>query len=188
LFIVALPIVALDQWTKSLVRNDLPLGTSWLPSWLDWLSPYARIVHWYNTGAAFGLFKQGWLIFTILAFIVAGAILYYYPRLDSGDWLLRLALGMQMGGALGNLISRLTMGGQVTDFISVGNFPVFNVADSSITVGVGLLLLTLWIKDNKEGAHDNQSELDQITGKGDSAEGGSEPMGARKTEPAARQG
>ncbi|HSM72335.1 MAG TPA: hypothetical protein VK851_12395, partial [Anaerolineales bacterium] len=47
-------ILALDQWTKSLVRANIPLGGRWLPDSLEWLSPYARIVHWYNTGAAFG--------------------------------------------------------------------------------------------------------------------------------------
>ena len=59
-------------------------------------------------------------------------------------------MGMQMGGALGNVIDRLFRGGQVTDFISVGNFPVFNVADSSISVGVAILLVGVWIKEQVE--------------------------------------
>ncbi|NOY97919.1 MAG: signal peptidase II [Chloroflexi bacterium] len=142
-------IVALDQWTKALVRENIPLGGTWLPESLGWLSPYARIVHWYNSGAAFGMFQEGGLIFTVLAFLVVGAIIYYYPQTERGDWSIRLALGMQMGGALGNLIDRLTLG-KVTDFVSVGTFPVFNVADSSISVGVAVLLLGVWMMERKQ--------------------------------------
>jgi len=146
LFAVAGIIIALDQWTKSIVRV-LPIGTIWVPSGLEWLSPYARIVNWYNTGAAFGSFTgYGW-VFTILAFVVVGLIIYYYPQVDDQDWWLKLAMGMQMGGALGNVIDRLTRNWQVTDFISVGNFAVFNVADASISVGVVVLLIGAWFKE-----------------------------------------
>jgi signal peptidase II len=143
ILMIAAVIVALDQWTKWLVRINIPAGESWLPDSLLWLSPYARIVHWYNRGAAFGMFQQGNMVFTVLAFIVIGAILYYYPQISRADWPLRLALSMQLGGAIGNLIDRITIG-HVTDFISVGRFPVFNVADSSITVGCIVLLLGVW--------------------------------------------
>jgi signal peptidase II len=95
------------------------------------------------------MFQNGNLIFTILAFIVIGAILFYFPRVEGGDWSLRLAMGLQLGGAAGNLVDRLTMG-RVTDFISVGAFPVFNVADASITVGVMVLLLGVWIRERIE--------------------------------------
>ena len=146
---VASIVVVLDQWTKWLVRENIEFGAQWLPAWLSWLSPYARIVHWYNSGAAFGLFQNGNLIFTILAFIVIGAILYYYPFVQNEDWTLKLAMGLQLAGAAGNLVDRLMMG-KVTDFISIGTFPVFNVADSSITIGVIVLLLGVWIKERKE--------------------------------------
>ena len=138
-------IIGLDQWTKALVRSKLPFGGMWSP-W-DWLMPYARVVHWNNSGAAFGILQGQSLLFTVLAFIVAGVILYYFPRVSPRDWTLRIAMGMQLGGALGNLIDRLTMGGHVTDFISVGSFAVFNVADASITVGVAILLIGVWIKE-----------------------------------------
>ena len=141
--LIALLIVSLDQWTKWLVRVNIPAGGTWLPESLEWLSPYARIVHWYNTGAAFGLFKEGGMVFTVLAFIVIGAILYYYPQVERSDWPLRLAMSMQLGGAIGNLIDRLTIG-HVTDFISVGTFPVFNIADASISLGCVVLLLGVW--------------------------------------------
>ena len=129
-------IVTLDQWTKGWVRTNLAVGEVWMP--LDWLAPYARIVHWQNTGAAFGMFKDFGIVFTFLAVLVAGAILYYFPQVPRNDWYLRIAMGMQLGGALGNLTDRLTVG-EVTDFVSLGNFPVFNVADASISTGVAIL-------------------------------------------------
>ncbi len=149
LFGVSGAVIALDQWTKWLVRENLPFRGTWLPEWLDWLSPYANIVHWYNSGAAFGMFQNGNLIFTMLAFIVIIAIIYYYPRVETEDWTLKLAMGLQLAGAAGNLIDRLMMG-KVTDFIAIGAFPVFNVADSSITIGVIVLLLGVWVKERNE--------------------------------------
>jgi signal peptidase II len=142
-------IVALDQWTKWLVRTNIPFGDSWLPTGWDWLMPYARIVNWYNTGAAFGIFQNGNTVFMVLAIIVIIVIFYYYPLVERADWFLRLAMGMQMAGAAGNLVDRF-MVGKVTDFISVGTFPVWNVADASITVGVCVLLLGVWLKEREE--------------------------------------
>jgi signal peptidase II len=147
LFLIAGAVIGLDQWTKALVRANIPVGGVWLPDGWDWLSPYARIIHWHNTGAAFGMFQgYGW-VFTVLAFVVAGLIIYYYPQVHEEDWWLKLAMGLQMGGALGNVIDRLLFEGRVTDFVSVGIFPVFNVADSSITIGVFVLLLGVWYKE-----------------------------------------
>jgi signal peptidase II len=142
-------VIALDQWTKQLVHNNIAFGAQWLPEGLTWLTPYARIVHWYNSGAAFGMFQSGNLIFTVLAFVVIAAIIYYYPHVEKEDWTLKLAMGLQLGGAAGNLIDRLIKG-KVTDFISVGTFPVFNIADASITIGVIVLLLGVWIKEQQE--------------------------------------
>ena len=150
LFGIAGIIVALDQWTKWLVRQNIPFGSQWLPEGLSWLYPYARIVHWHNTGAAFGMFQEGSTVFAVLAFVVIGVILYYYPKIQSEGWLFQLALSLQLAGAVGNLIDRLTQGGKVTDFISVGTFPVFNVADSSITVGTVALILGVWLSERAE--------------------------------------
>ncbi len=139
-------IVILDQWTKTLVRQSLSVGETWMP--VEWLEPYVRVVNWHNTGAAFGIFQKGGLIFTILAIVVTIFILYYFPQVPRKDWPLRVAMGMQLGGALGNLTDRLRFGA-VTDFISVGKFPVFNVADSSISVGVAVLIVGVWISERK---------------------------------------
>ena len=173
-------IVALDQWTKWLVHTNIEFGAQWLPESLLWLSPYARIVHWYNSGAAFGMFQNGNIVFTTLAFIVIGAIIYYYPRVEMDDWTLKLAMGLQLGGAAGNLVDRLRVG-RVTDFISVGNFPVFNVADSSITVGVLVLLLGVWIKersDKLKAAEQVSAVGEQVSESNDQVQASSEQIPA----------
>ncbi len=139
-------IVFLDQLTKVLVRQNLTIGETWMP-W-KWLEPYARIVHWQNTGAAFGIFQNANLILMVLSIIISVAIVAYYQKVHPDDVLARVAISMQLGGALGNLIDRLNQG-HVTDFISVGRFPVLNIADACVTVGVSLLLLSIIIQEQK---------------------------------------
>ena len=150
---IALFVVVVDQWTKNLVHTHLVYGAIWSP-WA-WLEPYARIIYWDNSGAAFGMLQGYGGIFTILAILVSIGIIYYYPHLEDDDWPMRLILGIQLGGALGNLVDRLTRQGRVTDFISLGNFPVFNVADACITVGTILLISLIWYRDNQEKQQNN---------------------------------
>ncbi|MCJ7824640.1 MAG: signal peptidase II [Anaerolineales bacterium] len=164
LFGIAGAIIALDQCSKYIVRSKLSFGASWSP--FEWLAPYARFVHWNNTGAAFGIFPQGSMIFTIVAIVVSLAIIFYFPRVPSSEIPLRLALGLQLGGAVGNLISRLSTGA-VTDFISLGSFPVFNVADSSISIGVAVLLVGMLFEERaarRESAAASAKPLPSETG------------------------
>ena len=156
---IALIIVILDQWTKNMVRTLIPFGQSWSP-W-SWLEPYVRIVHWQNTGAAFGMFQRFGMVFTVLAFIVSIGILYYYPQVPRKDWAMRLAMAMMLGGAVGNLIDRLTQG-TVTDFVSVGTFAVFNVADACISVGTLILILALWNSERKQKKLAETSQLQSL--------------------------
>jgi signal peptidase II len=149
LFLIGGLIIGIDQVTKALVREHIPLGRDWMPSGLTWLEPFARIRHWYNSGAAFGIFQNGNLVFTIVAIIVILLILYYFPRTERKDWWLRVAMTLQFAGATGNLIDRLVFA-HVTDFISVGSFAIFNLADASISIGVVVLLLGVWIKERDE--------------------------------------
>lgn len=139
-------IIALDQLTKYKVRLELAVGEAWSPA--EWLMPYVRIVHWNNTGAAFGLFKSGGLIFTVIAIVVILAILYYYPRIPAEYVALRFALTLQLSGAVGNFIDRLIYG-TVTDFISLVTFPVFNVADASISIGTAILVASIWVEERR---------------------------------------
>lgn len=138
LFSVAGLIVFFDQLTKYIIRQTIPFAQAWMP--LDWLAPYFRFVNWHNQGAAFGMLQGFGGIFGILAIIVSLAIINYYPVIPRHDKWMRVALALQLAGAVGNLIDRLTVGA-VTDFVSIWRFPVFNVADLSITVGVIVLLL-----------------------------------------------
>jgi signal peptidase II len=138
LIVVAALVLVLDQLSKYAVEAAVPLYQSWAP--IPALEPVLRITHATNTGAAFGMFPDGSLIFALAATIVGLAILYYNYILPGGIWLLRLALGLQLGGALGNLLDRLRQG-HVTDFIDMGGlWPfIFNVADFAIVSGVILL-------------------------------------------------
>ncbi len=160
LIIVAPIIISLDQYTKYLVRQNLDLWTeAWAP-W-DWMLPYVRIVHVPNTGVAFGMFQGFGDVFSIVSIIVALIIIFYFPRVPKSDWSLRLAMSLQLSGALGNLIDRLTIG-HVTDFISVGNFPVWNIADASITIGVVVLILGVWIAEIEEKKIKGSNQESQI--------------------------
>ncbi len=143
---ISLFLVALDQFTKSWVRTNLAFNELWMP--FEWLAPYARVVNWQNTGAAFGIFQGMNSVFIVLAFVIIGLILIYFPLIPDDDIYFRLALSFQIAGAAGNLIDRLYRG-YVTDFISIGRFPVFNVADSCITLGVVVLLIGMWVEERK---------------------------------------
>jgi signal peptidase II len=157
LFAIGGAIIILDQITKTLVRMNLALGETWSP-W-EWLEPFARIVNWKNTGAAFGMLPRFGDFITILAIVVAIAIVYYFPRVPREDWTMRLAMGLEFGGAVGNLFDRLTIG-WVTDFVSIWRFPVFNVADLSITLGVIVLLLGVWSQERRKELLPNSIDAD----------------------------
>lgn len=155
----AFTIVALDQWTKRLVRRDIPLGVSWLPDWLEWLSPYARFLHIQNRGASFGMFQNGNLIFIIVSLLIVCGILFYVTKMEHDSKWMWAAAGLYLGGAVGNLIDRILFGA-VTDFISVGSFYIFNIADASINVSVVMLLILIWITERKTPAPGEQSHAD----------------------------
>jgi signal peptidase II len=133
-FLIAAGVLALDQLTKSIIRANLAIGESWPSD--DWL---VKITHVTNTGAAFGILQGQGLFLTITAFVGMAAIVFYYafPPLEHG--LLRVALGLQLGGAIGNLMDRLRFG-EVTDFVHFPHYPAFNVADSSIVVGLVIIV------------------------------------------------
>lgn len=153
LFLIAGSILFLDQVTKYLIRTNLELGQVYRPDL--WITEFARIVHWQNTGAAFGMFQSLGTVFMILSMIVSAAIVYYYPQVPRQDWLIRLSMAMLLGGAVGNLIDRLHQG-YVTDFISVAEFPVFNIADASISLGVVVLFVGMWLQERRKKTEEDQ--------------------------------
>lgn len=164
LWVGALVILA-DQLSKRLVETQLPLNHTWAP--IPDLAHFFRITHVSNSGAAFGLFPGGSSFFTIIAIAVAIIILVYNFGLPAQHSLLRVALGFQLGGALGNFIDRLRLG-HVTDFLDFGPWPVFNLADTSIVAGVIVLGLLMFreqpqaeaeVEDPEEGADHMRSSV-----------------------------
>lgn len=138
---MALATLALDQFTKWLVVTSLALGESIYP--LPALSRLFSLTYVTNTGAAFGLLKEAGVVFVFVAIVVITIIVLYMRRVPADQQLVRVALGLQLGGALGNLIDRLRLG-HVVDFIDLKFWPVFNVADSAIVIGVALLAIAFW--------------------------------------------
>jgi signal peptidase II len=147
-FLVAFLLVIADQLTKFGIRGNLAIGQS---LWRWWIFEIARVPP--NTGAAFGFFPDHTLALVIvssvgISFILVYAFVMYrrYPFLDNG--LSRIALGLILGGTIGNLIERLQyllgQSGGVTDFIHIGWWPPFNLADSAVVVGVILFIYSLF--------------------------------------------
>ena len=141
-FLTAVLIVVADQFSKAWIRSNLALGES-IPA-----DGFPRLVNMRNTGASFGLFQDHLFALTIISIIGAVIIIVYtlifHKRLfPSGGLLGIVALGLILGGTVGNLIGRLFIG-YVTDFIDFGFWPAFNIADSSAVVGTILFICSLY--------------------------------------------
>jgi signal peptidase II len=166
LFLIGLVLflLALDQATKVLVRQNLAVGEAWAP--IPALSGIFTVTHVQNTGVAFGQFSGlGWVFMLVNVAVLIG-IIVYYPRLPEGEWLLRAAMALILAGDLGNIIDRLRTafliaqdGGNVwtalpqayvTDFFDFKIWPVFNVADLCIVTGVVVLAWILWRAEQAE--------------------------------------
>jgi signal peptidase II len=144
---VAALVFVLDRVTKAWVVGNIPVGTA-----RPVVGDYVRIVHAQNTGAAFGLLPERTTLLSILSVLAVLAIVYYYRQIASSSWVVSATLGMQLGGAFGNLLDRVTQG-FVVDFVDVGigdiRFWAFNVADSSIVVGIVLVTAALWYEEHR---------------------------------------
>jgi signal peptidase II len=144
---VAAIVFVLDRATKTWVAENIPLGTA-----RPVVGEYVRIVHAQNSGAAFGLLPERTTLLSVLSVVAVVAIVYYYRQIASSSWIVSTTLGMQLGGAFGNLLDRLTQG-YVVDFVDVGvgdvRFWAFNVADSSIVVGIIAVTLALWYEERR---------------------------------------
>ncbi len=157
LWIVAAIVLIADQVSKAVVVRTLPVGVPWNP--FAFLQPFVNLTHVMNRGAAFGMLPNMSFFFTAVAIVVSLAILYYGRRIPEHQWWLSVSLGLQLGGALGNLSDRLHYG-YVIDFIEVRHFPVFNLADSAIVVGVIILAYHLW--NEEELAAQPQVEAENV--------------------------
>lgn len=139
--LVGAGILALDQVTKFAVQQGMALHQSF-----PLLGEVVQLTYIRNPGAAFGITFGGRWIYLVLSVIACAVMIYYYFRLPSVERWGRYAMTGILGGALGNLVDRAIYG-EVTDFIDIGvgayRWPVFNVADSAITIGIILLFTRL---------------------------------------------
>ena len=145
---IAVTVFVIDQLTKAWVERNIPLNTG-----VRVLDDYVRVVHTQNTGAAFGLLPERTTLLSLLSVVAVIAILFYYRQIASSSALVAATLGMQLGGAFGNLANRVGQG-YVVDWVDVGipggpRFWAFNVADSGITLGIVFVTLLLWIEERK---------------------------------------
>lgn len=155
ILLIAAIVVALDQWSKNLIEARIPLWQGFPP--FPSLAQYFNLVHYQNSGAAFGLLRGQAGLFVVVAVVVIVIIVMYSRYLTYDSWWMRLSLGLMLGGAVGNLIDRLTQGGLVTDFllfsVPVGGrlyqWPAWNVADASIVVGTIMLAILLLRAESK---------------------------------------
>ena len=137
-FSTALLIIFLDQLTKFLVKQNFQLNQS-----IPIINNILHLTYITNTGSAFGLFKGLNLIFVLFSIIVIVVIFYYLKKIIRNEKLLQFSVGLLLGGTIGNLIDRLFYGA-VIDFIDFRVWPVFNIADSAVTISVMLLIILLW--------------------------------------------
>ena len=131
--VVAVAVFILDRITKSIVAAQVPYGTE-----VSVAGRLVGITNVHNSGAAFGIAPAAAGIFLIASLVVAVALAVYVFRTVACEWTYAM-LGLIMGGTVGNGYERL-VNGTVTDFINFHFWPVFNVADSAVTVGVVLLI------------------------------------------------
>ena len=150
-FLVAGIVIGLDQLSKYLVRSNMVLGES-IPE-----EGFFRFTYGTNTGGVFGFFSNQTFLITVAAIVSVVVILLYSRHKMAQSMLVKVSLGLILGGSIGNLIDRVRLGA-VTDFIDVGAWPVFNLADSAIDIGVVLLIIYILFKIKKDSKEAKQVE------------------------------
>ena len=139
---IALSAIVADQVTKHVVASDLRLGEG-----LHVVGPFT-IRHVQNSGIAFGLFSNATAAVIVVTAIAIGWMLAYFARSGARHPVLPVALGLVIGGSISNLADRVRLG-YVTDFLDFRYWPAFNLADTSIVVGVGILLAALALAERE---------------------------------------
>ncbi|WMM09783.1 signal peptidase II [Staphylococcus simulans] len=144
---VTLAVLILDQFTKAYIVKTMSVGDS-----CSVIPGFLNITSHRNTGAAWGILSGKMGFFFLVTIIVLGLLTYFYVKEARGHFWMQMAISLLFAGALGNFIDRMK-NGEVVDFIDTYifgyDFPIFNVADSSLTVGV-ILILILLLFDSKK--------------------------------------
>jgi signal peptidase II len=154
-------VLTLDRVSKTLVMQTLNVGESLVP--IPFLSDYFGITLSHNTGAAFSIFPQAGDLFLLVAIAMTVGIVLFYRRFPAGHWIERIALGLLLGGAMGNAIDRLQYT-FVIDWVHL-KIPgvisnVSNFADHGIVIGIGILFLTQWGRPAPKAVQPEPSEPD----------------------------
>ena len=156
LWIVALLAILVDQLSKILVESKMELGQS-----VSVIGDFFRLTLIKNAGGAFGIFLGGGWLYLLASAVAVVLIFFYLRRLSEQQLLPRLSLAMILGGALGNLIDRVRCG-VVTDFLDFGvgdlRWPVFNMADAFVTVGVLLFLFSMFPRKREDPGHRTETD------------------------------
>ena len=137
LFVLPLAVVILDQFSKYIVVENMVLGES-----IPIIEEVFHLTYILNPGAAFGMFAHNRLFFIAITVIVIGIIIWARREILASPWEVKAGCGLFLGGAIGNLIDRARQG-LVIDFFDFRIWPVFNIADIAICIGVGLIIWNL---------------------------------------------
>lgn len=137
LFVLPLAVVILDQFSKYIVVENMALGES-----IPIIEEVFHLTYILNPGAAFGMFAHNRLFFIAIAVVVIGIIIWARREILASPWEVKAGCGLFLGGAIGNLIDRARQG-LVIDFFDFRIWPVFNIADIVICIGVGLIIWNL---------------------------------------------
>lgn len=137
LFVLPLAVVILDQFSKYIVVENMALGES-----IPIIEEVFHLTYILNPGAAFGMFAHNRMFFIAIAVIVIGIIIWARREILASPWEVKAGCGLFLGGAIGNLIDRARQG-LVIDFFDFRIWPVFNIADIAICIGVGLIIWNL---------------------------------------------
>jgi signal peptidase II len=140
LVLVASAALLADQLTKWLVSSAVALGEAFVV-----VGPFS-IRHVHNTGIAFGLFSDATSAVIVVTAVAVGGMVVFFARAGQRHWLMPVALGLVLGGSVSNLVDRVRLG-HVTDFLDFEYWPAFNLADTFIVIGVGLLFLSFVAAD-----------------------------------------
>ncbi len=155
LFAVAAATVFADQLTKQVIARTLAVGES-----IDIVGPFS-IHHVENSGIAFGLFSSRTTFVIAITAVAVGWMVWFFARAGRRHPVLPVAVGLVLGGSVANLADRVRLG-HVTDFLDLEAWPAFNLADTFIVVGVGVLFGTLVLADRPRrphGARDGDTSL-----------------------------
>ncbi|MDP9742022.1 UNVERIFIED_ORG: signal peptidase II [Bacillus sp. B2I3] len=152
-YLIALLVIALDQLTKWMIVKKMEYGES-----IEIIENLLYITSHRNRGAAWGILQgQMWFFYIITIAVIIGLV-YYIQKMAKQSILLGVALGLMLGGAIGNFIDRVARQ-EVVDFVHTYifsySFPVFNVADAALSIGVGLLVIHMFLEEKNAKEKDN---------------------------------